>query len=35
VIGDGPDDLSVEAAQMRPSVAITVVHSETGEAVFP
>jgi ferredoxin len=35
VIGDGPDDLILEAAGMCPSLAITVVDSHTGEKVFP
>jgi ferredoxin len=35
VTGDGPDDLILEAAEMCPSLAITVVDSETGEALFP
>jgi ferredoxin len=35
VIGDGPDDLILEAAEMCPSLAITVVDSQTGETVFP
>ena len=35
VIGDGPDDLIIEAAQMCPSIAITVLDSETGEQVYP
>jgi ferredoxin len=35
VIGSGPDDLILEAAEACPAVAITVVDSETGETVFP
>jgi ferredoxin len=35
VIGDGPDDLILEAAEMCPSLAITVVDSQTGKTVFP
>jgi ferredoxin len=35
VIGEGPDDLILEAAEMCPSLAITVVDSETAETVFP
>jgi ferredoxin len=35
VIGAGPDDLILEAAEACPAVAITVVDSETGETVFP
>ena len=35
VIGDGPDDLIVQAAEICPSIAITVVDSETGAQVYP
>jgi ferredoxin len=35
VIGDGPDELILEAAEACPSVAISIVDSETGETVFP
>jgi NADPH-dependent 2,4-dienoyl-CoA reductase/sulfur reductase-like enzyme/ferredoxin len=35
VIGTGPDDLIVRAAESCPSVAITVVDDETGETVYP
>ena len=35
VIGDGPDDLIVQAAEMCPSIAITVVDSETGAQIYP
>jgi hypothetical protein len=35
VIGDGPFELVLEAAEACPAVAISVVDSETGEAVFP
>jgi ferredoxin len=35
VIGNGPDELILEAAEACPSVAISVVDSETGETVFP
>lgn len=35
VIGDGPDDLIVEAAEICPSIAITVVDSETGAQIYP
>ena len=35
VIGEGPDDLIVQAAEMCPSIAITVVDSETGTQVYP
>jgi ferredoxin len=35
VIGDGPDELILEAAKACPSLAILVTDSETGETVFP
>ena len=35
VIGTGPDDLILEAAEACPALAITVIDSETGETVFP
>ncbi len=35
VIGDGPDELILEAARACPSLAIAVTNSETGETVFP
>jgi ferredoxin len=35
VIGTGPDDLILEAAETCPAVAISVIDSETGETVFP
>jgi hypothetical protein len=35
VIGNGPDDLILQAAEMCPSIAITVVDSETGAQVYP
>jgi ferredoxin len=35
VIGTGPSELVLEAAELCPAVAITVVDSETGETVFP
>lgn len=35
VIGDGPPDLIMEAAEACPSVAIAVIDEETGEQVFP
>jgi ferredoxin len=35
VIGDGPEDLLLEAAEACPAVAISVVDSETGEAIYP
>jgi ferredoxin len=35
VIGAGPDELILEAAEVCPAVAISVVDSETGETIFP
>ena len=35
VIGTGPDELILEAAEACPAVAISVVDDETGETVFP
>jgi ferredoxin len=35
VIGDGPVDLILEAAEACPALAISVIDSETGETVFP
>ena len=35
VIGDGPDDLIMQAAEICPSIAITVVDSKTGAQVYP
>lgn len=35
VIGTGPDDLVLQAAEACPSVAISVVDSETGETIYP
>jgi ferredoxin len=35
VIGSGPDDLIMEAAEACPAVAISVVDQETGETIFP
>jgi ferredoxin len=35
VIGAGPAELILEAAEACPAVAISVVDSETGETVFP
>ena len=35
VIGEGPDELVLEAARACPSLAITLTDSETGETVFP
>ncbi|HET7418417.1 MAG TPA: ferredoxin [Solirubrobacterales bacterium] len=35
VIGAGPDELVMEAAEACPAVAISIVDSATGETVFP
>ena len=35
VIGTGPPDLILEAAEICPSVAITVIDEDTGEQVYP
>jgi ferredoxin len=35
VIGSGPDDLILAAAEACPVGAISVIDSETGETVFP
>lgn len=35
VIGEGPDELILRAAEACPALAITVVDSETGETVYP
>jgi ferredoxin len=35
VIGAGPDELLLEAAEACPAVAISIVDTETGETVFP
>ena len=35
VIGDGPPELIMEAAEICPSVAITVIDEDTGEQVYP
>ncbi len=35
VIGSGPDELIMAAAEACPSLAISVVDSETGATVFP
>ena len=35
VIGDGPPELVLKAAEACPSVAITVIDAQTGEQVYP
>jgi ferredoxin len=35
VIGTGPDELMLEAAEACPAVAISIVDDESGAAVFP
>ena len=35
VIGSGPDELVLAAAEACPAIAITVVDSGTGETVYP
>ncbi len=35
VIGDGPPDLIMQAAEACPSVAIVVVDQDTGEQAYP
>jgi ferredoxin len=35
VVGDGPDELILRAAQACPALAITVTDDETGTVVFP
>jgi ferredoxin len=35
VIGDGPDELILKAAESCPALAISVIDSETGETIFP
>jgi ferredoxin len=35
VIGIGPEDLLIEAAEACPAVAISVIDSETGEPIYP
>ena len=35
VVGKGPDELILEAAESCPALAITVIDDETGETVFP
>ena len=35
VIGEGPDELILEAAEACPSAAITVLDGDTGEQIYP
>ncbi len=35
VVGDGPDELILEAAEACPALAISVIDSDTGDTVFP
>ena len=35
VIGDGPDELILAAAEACPALAITVIDADTGATVFP
>ena len=35
VVGDGPRELLIEAAQSCPAGAISVVDTETGEQIYP
>jgi molecular chaperone DnaJ len=35
VIGQGPDELMLEAARVCPSVAIVITDQDTGEQVYP
>jgi ferredoxin len=35
VVGDGPDELMLAAAESCPALAISVTDSESGEVVFP
>lgn len=35
VIGTGPEDLLIEAAEACPAVAISIIDSETGEPIYP
>lgn len=35
VIGTGPDELILQAAEACPSVAITVIDDATGETIYP
>jgi ferredoxin len=35
VIGEGPDELMLEAARVCPSVAIVITDQDTGEQIYP
>ena len=35
VVGEGPDELMLEAARVCPSVAIRILDRDTGEQIFP
>ena len=35
VVGDGPDELILAAAEACPALAISVIDADTGETVFP
>ena len=35
VVGDGPDEAILAAAEACPALAITVIDADTGETVFP
>lgn len=35
VIGEGPDELMLEAARVCPSVAIVITDSDSGEQIYP
>jgi ferredoxin len=35
VVGDGPEDLIMKAAEACPSTAISVIDNQTGEQVYP
>jgi ferredoxin len=35
VVGEGPDELMLEAARVCPSVAIVITDQDTGEQVYP
>jgi len=35
VVGNGPDELMLEAARACPAVAISITNSETGEQIYP